>query len=86
MLFLLEKYGFLPLFGYRGKGKQDVGDVSKTFHNSRAHVWLRLYQTYIRPMLEYNTTVLTPILKGDIGRIESIPKRRTNTIYLLLGQ
>ena len=47
------------------------------------NIWtlLRLYKTYIRPKLEYNTAVWSPYLIKDIKKIEQIQKHYTRTIF-----
>ena len=37
-------------------------------------IWVKLFKTYVRPKLEYATSVWSPDLKKDIKKIESVQK------------
>ena len=38
---------------------------------------MRAFNTYVRPILEYATVVLSPVLKQDICKLEGLQKRFT---------
>ena len=48
------------------------------------NIWTlkKLLTTYIRPQLEYNTSVWSPYLQRDIKRVESVQKLYTRSIFL----
>ena len=46
---------------------------------------LKLFKTYIRPKLEFNTPVWCPYLNKDIDKIEGIQGRFTKYIFLRCG-
>ena len=48
--------------------------IRKTFKTKNIWTLLKLYSTYIRPKLEYNTPVWSPYLKKDILKLESVQK------------
>ena len=43
---------------------------------------MKIYVTYIRPKLEYNSPVWRPYLKKDIKLIESVQKRFTRNVFI----
>ena len=51
---------------------------------STKNIWtlLKIYVTYIRPKLEYNSSVWGPYLKKDIKLIESVQKRFTRCVFI----
>lgn len=51
------------------------------------NIWtlLKLYKTYIRPKLEYNTPVWSPYLTKDIDKIEGVQIRFTKYIFRRCG-
>ena len=51
---------------------------------STKNIWtlLKIYVTYNRPKLEYNSSVWSPYLKKDIKLIESVQKRLTRNVFI----
>ena len=49
--------------------------IIKSFCSRNVWVLLKLYKSYVRPKLEYNTPVWSPYLAKDINAIENIQKR-----------
>ena len=51
------------------------------------NIWtlLKLYKTYIRPKLEFNTPVWCPYLNKDVDKIEGVQGRITKYIFLRCG-
>ena len=43
--------------------------------------WIQLYKTYIRPKLEFNTTIWSPFLLKDINKLESIQRKFTKFAF-----
>ena len=58
-----------------GKAASRVGLVLRAFRSRDKKFMLSLYTTHIRPILEYNTEVWSPLFKKDIDLIESIQKK-----------
>ena len=63
-------------------------NILKTFLSKDHRIYINLYKTHIRPILEYNTVIWTPHLITDIRKAESIQRRftrrlcqKTNTRY-----
>ena len=46
--------------------------ILRTFSPSNTHVLVDLFKTYVRPILEYNTSSWSPYYQSDIREIESI--------------
>ena len=51
--------------------------IFKSFNTSNIWILIKLYKTYVRSKLEYNTVVWSPYLLKDINKIEKIQKRFT---------
>ena len=58
-----------------GKAASRVGLVLRAFRSRDKKFMLSLYTTHIRPILEYNTEVWSPLFKKDIDLIKSIQKK-----------
>ena len=54
--------------------------IIKSFRSNNIWTLLKLYKSYVRPKLEYNTSVWSPYLLGDIGAIERVQERFTKII------
>ena len=54
--------------------------ITKTFKTRNIWTLLKLFKTYIRPQLDYNTPVWSPHLQQDINAVESVQRRFTKTI------
>ena len=53
----------------------------KIIKSANIWTWLRIFKTYIRPKLEYNTPVWPPYMLKDIKRVESVQKRFTKIAF-----
>lgn len=53
----------------------------KSFCRLSEKMYLKLYKSYIRPILEYANLVWTPVLKQDTELIEKVQRRSTKYIY-----
>ena len=56
--------------------------VLRAFSTKNIWTLLKIYVTYIRPKLEYNSSVWSPYLKKDIKLIESVQKRFTRNVFI----
>ena len=52
----------------------------KGFHTSDVSILLRVFKTYVRPLLEFNTPVWSPWLFKDIEHIEGVQRYFTREI------
>ena len=52
----------------------------KGFHTSDVSILLRVFKTYVRPLLEFNTPVWSPWLFKDIKHIEGVQRYFTREI------
>ena len=57
-------------------------NILKCFKSNNIWTLLKLYKTYVRPKLEYATSVWSPYFKKDIAKIEGIQKRFTKSAFL----
>ena len=53
----------------------------KTIKSKNIWTWLKLYNTYVRPKLEYCTPVWSPFLQKDKDKLESIQHRFTKFAF-----
>lgn len=56
--------------------------IFKAFKTTNIWTLLKLYTTYVRPKLEFNTSVWSPYLSKDIEKIEKIQATYTRTAFL----
>ena len=54
------------------KGNQRIGLVRRNFHIIDNEMFLLIYKSLIRPVLEYCNTVWTPIYKKDSRSLEQV--------------
>lgn len=54
--------------------------ILKTFNTPIVWTLVKAYNTYVRPLLEYNTTIWSPYLKKDIQYIEAVQRSFTKKI------
>jgi hypothetical protein len=52
-----------------------LGQISRTFHYRDRHVFLRLYQQYVRPHLEFSTPAWAPWTEADRNCLEKVQQR-----------
>ena len=57
----------------------------KSFRTKNIFILKKLFTTYTRPILEFNTPVWSPYLAKDISRIESIQRVFTRRAFLKCG-
>ncbi|KAJ3643509.1 hypothetical protein Zmor_026216 [Zophobas morio] len=55
--------------------------LSKTFSKASPLVFSKLFKTYVRPLLEFDNGVWSPILQKDILCLESIQRRATRFTF-----
>ena len=59
--------------------------IFKSFSTRCIWVLLKLYKTYVRPKLEYNSPVWSPYLSKDIDQIENVQKSFTRYAFRRCG-
>ena len=59
------------------KASVSLYHIMKVFNSKNIWTLLKLYTTYVRPKLEFNTLVWSPYLKQDINKVE----KNTTKIY-----
>ena len=55
--------------------------ILKTFRTQKIWTFIKLFKTYIRPKLEYNTPVWSPYLLKDISKIEQVQRHFTKVAF-----
>ena len=58
----------------KNKSRQRSYLILRSFTSNNIWVLLQAYTTYVRPIVEYASSVWNPIMKGDIDSIESVQK------------
>ena len=59
--------------------------ILRSFSSRNIWVLLSLFKTYVRPKLEYNTSVWSPYLAKDIEQIESVQRQFTKFAFRRCG-
>lgn len=59
------------------KCNQLIYMIRKSFQDLTTNSFLKIYNSYIRPHLEFAVAVWSPVLKQDIGRLEGVQRRAT---------
>ena len=67
------------------KGNQVLGQLLRTFTYRDRHTFVRLYQQYVRPHLEYFVQAWSPWLQQDIDLLENVQRRAMRSISGLSG-
>ena len=67
------------------KGNQVLGQLLQTFTYRDRHTFVRLYQQYVRPHLEYCVQAWSPWLQQDIDLLENVQRRAVRSISGLSG-
>lgn len=67
-------------------GLRRVGLLRHVFKNLDIKSFKLLYKTYVRPLLEVNSSIWSPFLKKDIERLETVQKRAIRMVNCLRGQ
>jgi ribonuclease P/MRP protein subunit RPP40 len=57
-----------------------LGQITRAFHYRGHHIFMRLYQQYIRPHLEFSTPVWSPWTVADIDCLERVQKRAVKMV------
>lgn len=65
------------------KGNQLLGMIKRSFDYMDEDMFMTLYKTLVRPVLEYATSVWNPHLKKDIMLIEKVQRRATKLVAKL---
>ena len=63
------------------KANQRLAIIKRTFTNMTPEMFLPLYKTLVRPILEYCSSVWNPLLKKDKVEIEKVQRRATKIIH-----
>ena len=67
------------------KGNQVLGQLLRTFTFRDRLTFVRLYQQYVRPHLEYCVQAWSPWLQQDIETLENVQRRAVNSVSGLTG-
>ena len=70
----------LPIANITRKAHQRANLSHRCFISQNTDLLVRAFKTYVRPMLEYNSPVLSPSLTKDIILVESVQRRFTKRI------
>jgi hypothetical protein len=65
------------------KANQVIGIIKRTFTFLDKSMFIRLYKTLVRPLLEYGNVIWYPRLKRQSAMIERVQRRATKLIYEL---
>ena len=55
--------------------------LKRTFRFRGAAMWKKLYNSYVRPLLEFAIPVWNPYQKDDISKLESVQHRATKIAH-----
>ena len=62
------------------KAQRVLALIRRSFDYMESDMFLILYKTFVRPLLEYSTTVWSPFLKKDIRKLERVQRRATKLV------
>lgn len=54
--------------------------IVRTFKSNDQEIYVRVYKSHIRPILEYNSSIWNPCLKSEIIKIESVQRTFTRIL------
>ena len=57
-----------------------LGQISRAFHYRDCHVFVRLYQQYVRPHLEFSTQAWSPWTEADKSVLEKVQRRAVGMV------
>ncbi len=63
------------------KAHFSIRNIFNTFKGHDMEFYVPLYQTYVRPILEYASPAWSPRLKGNIDRLESVQRYFTRRLF-----
>ena len=63
-----------------GRARCELGKISKCFHFRDKKVFLRLYMQFVRPHLEFSSSVWSPWNKTDIDLLENVQKKAVRMV------
>jgi len=69
-----------------GRASSVLNQIGKNFHYRDRHVYVKMYQQYVRPHLEFSTPAWSPWLVGDREKIEKVQERAVKMVAGLAGQ
>ena len=64
----------------RAKANALSHNILRIFSSTNCWLLISLFQTYVRPLLEYNTSTWSPRLQADIKDVESVQKTFTRRL------
>ena len=67
------------------KGNRVLGQLLRAFTYRDQHTFIRLYQQYVRPHLEYDVQAWSPWLQQDIDLLEDVQRRAVRAVSGLVG-
>ena len=62
------------------KAQRVLAMIRRSFDYMEKDMFITLYKSIVRPLLEYGTPVWSPLLMKDIRKIESIQHRATKLV------
>ena len=65
------------------KAYKVLGMIKRTFVHVDKDIFLNVYKTFIRPILEYGQSAWSPYLQKDIDKIELVQRRATKLVFSL---
>ena len=68
------------------KANQVLGQMARGLHFRDKFTWIRLYQQYCRPHLDYCAQAWSPWTKTDINLLESVQERAVKMVSGLRGK
>ena len=67
------------------KANSRLGIIKRTFSNLTPAIFVPLYKTLVRPLLEYCSPIWSPILKKDSIEIEKVQRRATKLVKQIVN-
>ena len=62
------------------KANVTLGKILRSFHYRKSSYLVPLYQTFVRPQLEYSVAAWSPWMRKDIDVLEKVQKRLVHSI------
>ena len=73
-------------FQVAAKASRVLGQMTKSFHYRDKRVWIHLYKTYVRSLMETACQAWSLRLKSDIAVLEKVQERAVNRVVGLKGR